>query len=318
MKFQRLGFFALFFIAACGQQSALELAKDQVFSKQFPAGSLVLNQDDGSNVKLTPRKLASSSAKGFTSTSPSDVYGGCNSWYGCQQQPYSYYTSYSNYAHAWNPAITRTVNMSFGRQQNGPPVIAAFDPFAVAVNPQGGGLYCINVNISSNQTIQVLQFNANDGSGWGGNGQNRVTGNYSNTVNITAQVQYNGAVVFSLQDMQSLYSSCGQQQGYNYGWQPSNWWDFGYNGGANGYGYTSCGAASARASLKITGTAGPCGAPKQVNLDLSAQVNSQQGYDPYSYYNTGYNMPYFSDNAAGIWGRVIQYQGNQGLNFYGL
>lgn len=312
---RRLGYSALFLLAACGQQSSLELAKDQIFSKQFPPQSMVLPNDGGADVTLTPKKLASSSGKGFTSTSPGDVYQGCNSWYGCQQNPYSYYTSYSNMAHAWNPSITRTVNLNFGQQAYG------WGPTAPLSNPTTGE-FCVNLNISSNQPLQVLRSNLYNQGYWysAGQGGNVISGNGSNVLNVQARVSQVGAIVFALQDYQSLYSNCG---GYNYGygyngWQPGNWWDFGYNGGYGGYGYTSCGASSGQATLKITGTAGLCGQTQQpVNIDATAQVNSQSGYDPYSYYNTGYNMPYFS-SPAGVWGRVIQYQGNQGLNFYGL
>jgi hypothetical protein len=296
MKIRRLGILITLLLSACGQQESLELEKDQVFSKQFPANQLVLADDDGRDVTIQPRAVTGSSSRGFTSE---NYYQGCNSIYGCAQNPYSSYLGYSNYAHSWNPSITRTINLNFGQRG-----FNSFDPFAVSTAP---GKFCVNLNVTSSQAVTVLRTNIYNWQAGGGN--NTVSGSGSNTVNIRAQVLGSGSVILSIQDRQALQQQCPQQ--YGQGWNQGNWWDYG------NYYYPPCSAPLGQVTLKITGTAGLCSAPQQVTLDLSAQVNTQQGYENYGYYSQGYNMPYFQ-HPAGIWGRVLQYSGQAGVQFWGM
>ena len=183
MNLRRVGFSFLVLLAACGQQQSLELQKDEVFSKQFSEEKLGLANDAGGAVTLKPMSLAASSGKGFTSTTPGSYYGqGCNSVYGCDQNPYSHYLGYSNMARSWNPAITRTINLNMGIRNINQPVLASFDPFAVAISSQVQQVqqqaFCVNLNVTSNGTLQVLR-----------RGRTQVSGSGSNTVNIRAQIQ---------------------------------------------------------------------------------------------------------------------------------
>jgi hypothetical protein len=302
MKTLRLGLLFSLFLAACGQQGMLELQKDQFFSKQFSSDNLILAQDDGRAVTLKPMevKQASGATRGFVSQ---PYYGGCTSIYGCQQDPYSSWLGYSNYAHSWNPAITRTVNMNFGT--NTPPVVAAFDPFAAAISGQQNSDFCMNLTITSNKTIDVLRFNVYNPNPR----QNSVSGSGTSTVRLVVRNRNIGSVILAVRDQQELYQACPQQ--YQQGWNPGNWWDY------SQYYYPNCSApSSSQATLYMTGTAGPCSAPQQVSLNLSSQLNSQSS--SYDYWNQGsYNMPYFN-HPAGIWGRVLQYSGQNNINFWGM
>lgn len=294
MKY-RLVIALLLSLAACGKQESLDLEQDQVFSKQFSSEQLLLANDRGEDITIRPMRVGSESgARGFTSQS---YYGNCTSIYGCQSNPYSQWLGYSNLAHAWNPGITRTVNLNFGSRT---PVLP---------NQDTAG-FCVDLKISSSRTLRVLRFNPGSAGGFSpSSSQNNVSGSGTNTITVRAQAGYIGQLIFAVQDQQSLQQYCPNQYGQN--WNQGNWWDFSYN-------YPSCSAPLAQATLTVTGTAGPCGGGRAVNIDLSAKINAQSGFDPNNWWSQGQQMPYFSSADGNVWGRVLQYSGEAGINFWGI
>lgn len=305
MKSLRLGLIALL-LSACGQEK-LQVDKDQVFSKQFPADKLTLGHDDGRAVSIRAIRNPGSGGSGHGFVSQ-DYFGGCDSIYGCDRSPFSYWTGFSNFAHAWNPGISRTVNLNFGRRPT------AIDPLAFPAP------VCVNLQITSNRQLQVLRFNAYDGVN-----QNSVSGSGSNTISVQVQTSRIGQLIFAVVDQQALYEYCPNQ--YQPTWGPQNWWDWQWDWHQPQY--PNCGAPQQQATLRITGTVGACSSPEAVRdynsssagggIDLSSRINIQSGYDPYTwYFQQNQTMPYFRDATGSLWGRVLNYDGGAGVNFWGL
>lgn len=297
MKYTILPVALLFIFSACGKAPVTEMS-----SKWNDENT---EDDRGETVKLSRQAFSTASqAKGFLKEE--NVRGGfspsSNPYYG-----YGYtsavnsFLGYTDQLHYQNPDFTSFAKIRIGQN--------IFDGYYQ-------GEYCAkwNLTLNSNRTIRVFAGNASSASGtqiqwnWTSTNANR-TG-----LVIGIQGQYNQSACYYNSNNQPVIAAfdpfavaiASQNYSWNYGQDP---YSYGWNGNFNGNYYyyppPLCGAQQVYSTLQVSGTVSDCngGNVVSVNLDLTNEVNANNGYAPFK---EGYIMALKHDIRA----RVVNYNGS--------